>query len=304
MTDPRQRVTILGHGEMGRAMESLLAADHDVTVWQRRPAAGAPPVEPAAAVAGRRFVLFCVPTGALAELGAHIRPGLARDAICITIAKGLDERGRTGAAIFAELFGDRQAYGLLYGPMISEELRAGRPGFAQVGTRTAADFARIAGLFRRAPLYLESSRDMTGLSWSAVLKNVYAMLFGIADGLALGDNLRGHLTVAALAEIAEIVMRLGGDAATPYRLAGLGDLVTTATSSGSHHHELGRRLARGDRESLRGEGIHTLDRLRQLKLIDPATHPLLRLIDTCVRVPGDTSRAMQRYLEALRPALP
>ena len=35
-------------------------------------------------------------------------------------------------------------------------------------------------------------------------------------------------------------------------LAGLGDLITTATSAGSHHHDLGRRLARGEHAGLAG----------------------------------------------------
>lgn len=301
MTDPRQRVVILGHGEMGRAMEGLLARHHDVAVWQRHVPAGATAIDLATAVAGRQFVLFCVPTGALAPLGAQLRSQLEPDSICITIAKGLDDHGRTSAEIFAELFGNRQPYGLMYGPMISEELRAGRPGFAQVGTRTTADFARIAALYRQAPLYLEWSNDFPGLAWAAALKNVYAMLFGIADELKLGDNLRGHLAVGVTGEIAALVTAFGGDPATTYRWAGLGDLITTATSNGSHHHELGRRLARGDRDTLKGEGMHTLDRLRRPALIAWPSYPLLQLIDTCARAPGDTPAAVQRYLESLRP---
>ncbi len=79
-----------------------------------------------------------------------------------------------------------------------------------------------------------------------MLKNVYAILFGVADGLELGDNMRGYLATAAMHELERIVAGLGGSAGAAHRLAGLGDLITTATSKGSHHHELGRRLARGD----------------------------------------------------------
>lgn len=88
----------------------------------------------------------------------------------------------------------------------------------------------MQALFAGTPLYLEHSTDIEGLSWSAVLKNVYAILFGVADELGLGDNMRGYLAVACAAELGQIVSHLGGSAKTALRLTGLGDLVTTATS--------------------------------------------------------------------------
>ena len=52
-----------------------------------------------------------------------------------------------------------------------------------------------------------------------MLKNVYAILFGVADGLKLGDNMRGWLAVETLREIETIVTALGGSATPPYSLA-------------------------------------------------------------------------------------
>ena len=63
-----------------------------------------------------------------------------------------------------------------------------------------------------------------------ILKNVYAMVFGMADELELGDNVRGFLATATLQELDRIVLHQGGLPGTPYHLAGLGDLITTATS--------------------------------------------------------------------------
>jgi glycerol-3-phosphate dehydrogenase len=57
---------------------------------------------------------------------------------------------------------------------------------------------------------------------SVILKNVYAMVFGMADELQLGDNMRGYLSVAALRELDQIVLKMGGQAGSPYHLAGLG----------------------------------------------------------------------------------
>jgi len=289
------RVLILGHGEMGQAMERLLG-HHSLQVWQRRPPPGGVPLNLEQAAADNDFIVFCLPATAHADIAARVAVSLRGDPLCLTIAKGLDGQGRLPATVLAEAVGAARV-AVLYGPMISEEIRAGKPAFAECGTTESTSYERIAALYRGTALRLEASRDITGLSWSAILKNVYAMAFGMADELHLGDNMRGFLAVTALRELSAIVRHLGGEAATPYRLAGLGDLITTATSAGSHHHELGRLIVRGMHDQLGGEGVHTMTVLRSAGRFAAASFPLFNLVDVCLREP-DTARV--RLAEFLR----
>jgi glycerol-3-phosphate dehydrogenase (NAD(P)+) len=143
---------------------------------------------------------------------------------------------------------------------------------------------------------LEYSADVQGISWASVLKNVYALLFGAADELGLGDNVRGYLAVAALSEMVRIVVQMGGHESSARQLAGLGDLITTATSAGSHHHELGRLLARGERDRLSGEGIHTLAMVRKSDLFNDSAYPLFRLARELVEEPGNVAARMRALL--------
>lgn len=295
MQDRKFRVLILGRGEMGQAMEFLLAPRHHVKTWQRRPTATETPLKLGEVVPTSDFILFCLPATAHADVAALIAPWRQNDVLCLTIAKGLDESGRLPGAVLAQAIGAQYA-ALLYGPMISEEIRAGKPAFAECGVVDGNHFERISALYRGSALHLEHAQDFTGLSWSVILKNVYAMAFGMADELNLGDNTRGYLSANALQELSTIVQHLGGEAATPYRLAGLGDLITTATSTGSHHHDLGRRLVRGD-TNLKGEGIHTLAMIEKFQLFDTDSFPLLRLIATCVRTPSSTARLMGDFIQ-------
>ena len=285
------RVLILGHGEMGRAMEFLLAPHQPLRTWQRHPPAGVEPVILETAVPASDVILFCLPATAHAEVALRIAPLLRSNTLCLTIAKGLDERGHLPAAVLTETLGTART-AVLYGPMISEEIRAGKPAFAECGTPESATYERIAALYRGTALRLEHSRDITGLSWSAILKNVYAMAFGMADELNLGDNTRGFLAVTALHELSAFVKHLGGESPTPYRLAGLGDLITTATSAGSHHHELGRLIVRNQRAALKGEGVHSLAMLEQFQPLSSGDFPLLQLIAACVK---DSASAPARF---------
>ncbi|MEW6331686.1 MAG: hypothetical protein AB1560_09525 [Pseudomonadota bacterium] len=298
-SNPSFRVLILGHGEMGRAMEHLLRAHHALTIWERHPAPNVPPVALESAAARQDIILFCLPAQPHFDLATRLRPHLPPDSLCVSIAKGLDDQGRTAARALARALGPQAAIAVLYGPMISEEIRAGRPAFAQAGTARAENFARLRRLFAGTALCLEHSTDIEGISWAAVLKNVYAILFGVADGLELGDNMRGYLATAAMHELERIVAGLGGSAGAAHRLAGLGDLITTATSKGSHHHELGRRLARGETGALEGEGVHTLRMVRTHRLFDTRPHPLFDLAGRLLDQPATARALLKNFLEQL-----
>lgn len=294
-------VLVLGYGEMGRAMESLLAGRAALTLWTRTPRPGHPPVDLRQAAASHEVLLFCLPTFPHGEILAQLLPVLPPGTLCLSVAKGLDETGRPVSRILADALGDRWGYGVLHGPMIAEEILAGRHAFADLGHRGEGVAARVLALFAGSRLHVTPHPDMAGINWAVILKNVYAMAFGMADELGLGDNVRGWLATTSLRELDGIVQRLGGMPGTARGLAGLGDLITTATSEHSHHHELGRRLARGETRigvpgGIEGEAIRTLARMDQGQLIDAGDLPLFRWIHGVVRQPGDVGRRFEALL--------
>ena len=215
----KKKILILGYGEMGHAMEFLLSAKHDVSVWSRTSRAILENE-----VAAAHIIIFCLPVNAHHEMIGRIAPYLEKDSLCLTIAKGLDESGRTAAHVFANTLSVQKRYGVLYGPMISEEILLGRYAFADVALLIPTDYPIIQNLFQGSKLVCRDAADIQGCSWSVILKNVYAIMFGICDGLKLGDNVRGHLMVTALSELSTLVKVFGGDAVTPLGYAGLQDL--------------------------------------------------------------------------------
>jgi glycerol-3-phosphate dehydrogenase (NAD(P)+) len=299
----KQRVLVLGYGEMGHAMEYLLAARHDVRIWSLDGMQGRDTTLEDE-VPWAQVILFCLPVNPHHQIASRIAPYLARDSLCLTIAKGLDESGRTAAQVFEAVFervsDGRHRYGVVYGPMISEEIRSGRYAFADVVLSDAADFEVMHSLFRGSTLICQQASDMHGRSWSVILKNVYAIMFGVADELQLGDNMRGHLMVAAIAELSGIVQAFGGQAHTPYSYAGLGDLLTTATSEGSHHHALGRQLVRGEWSDIAGEGVHTLRMVEKYHVFDWRSYPLFALVRDIVTAPETLHARVEEYLQQLR----
>lgn len=293
--DAAPNVLVLGRGEMGRAMAHLLAGRAALVAWNRTPQPGLAPVVLEDAAAGADVVLCCLPTAAHAGVLARVAPRLRAHAACLSVAKGLDASASPVSRILEAALEGRCGYGVLHGPMIAEEILAGRHAFAELGCRGAGVVERVATLFAGTRLGVTAAADMIGINWAVVLKNVYAMAFGMADELALGDNVRGWLAATALAELDVIVRRMGGAPGTAAGLAGLGDLVTTGTSAHSHHHGLGRRLARGETRigvpgGLEGEAIRTLAALEDNALLDESGLPLFAWIRGVVRRPGDVAR--------------
>jgi len=296
-------VLILGYGEMGRALQRLLADRAALAVWNRTPRPGLAPVVLDEAAARSDVVLCCLPTAAHAGVLARFVSRLPSAAACISVAKGLDEAGRPVSRILADELGGRCAYGVLHGPMIAEDILAGRHAFGELACRGEGAAERVAALFAGTRLGVSVAADMVGINWAVILKNVYAMAFGMADELALGDNVRGWLAATALHELDLCVQRLGGAPGTAAGLAGLGDLVTTGTSGHSHHHELGRRLARGETRigapgGIEGEAIRTLAALERNALLDESGLPLFAWIHGVVRQPGDIARRFAQLLNA------
>ncbi|PCI08041.1 MAG: hypothetical protein COB77_03330 [Gammaproteobacteria bacterium] len=291
------RVLVLGYGEMGHAMEYLLSDRLHIDIWDKYPQINFNSANLETAAAAADIVLFCLPVNPHRKIANQIFPFLKKTCLCISIAKGLDESGQTAAQIFSDVFSTNQLFALLYGPMISEEIRAGRCAFAQLGCDDVESFNSVRELFDGSGLYMTQTADITGISWSVILKNVYALLYGMADELSLGDNMRGYLTVTALRELEQIVRVMGGQAGSPYDLAGVGDLITTGTSENSHHHEIGRKLARGEVDDIEGEGIHTLAMVSKYQLFDIKNYPLFQLIQAIVQQPCAVSEKINAHLK-------
>ena len=291
------KVLILGYGEMGHAMEYLLQKRHQLYIWDKYPQANFKPALLEAAAPNADIVLFCLPVNPHQEIAEQIKPFLKSDCLCLSIAKGLNQSGKTAAQIFADVFSDQNPYGLIYGPMISEEILNGLYAFAQVACSRKETFTQVKNLFDHSNLITQASDDITGISWSVIMKNVYALAFGMADELHLGDNVRGFLAVESTQELDKIISHMGGTIGSSYNLAGLGDLVTTGTSKTSHHYELGRKLARSELSGIEGEGINTLDMVSKYNLINSSDYPLFDLIHHIVIKPEHVKEQFNAYLK-------
>lgn len=110
------QILILGYGEMGHAMEYLLKDLHQLAIWEKFPIDGFSSAVIEESAPHADIVLFCLPVNPHQAVVQQIAPLLIKTCLCVSIARGLDETGKTAAQIFSENLAEQQPYALLYGP--------------------------------------------------------------------------------------------------------------------------------------------------------------------------------------------
>ncbi len=301
MTD-RTRILILGRGAMGSMFRRLLETRHEVDTWHRG-MDQADPQSLESLASDRDLVIFALPAQPHERLARRLAPHVDSSTICLSIAKGVDEHARTPAEIFTDTLGADRHWALMYGPMIARDLSEGRSGFAVLAGNSPRAREKVE-LFSDTPLYLDTDDDLTGAAWSVVLKNVYVPLIGATDALEMGDNIRGFVIYEAVHELESVMTDLGGRSATARGPAGMGDLITSATSRSSHHRTIGADLAAGKSDKvaaggdyIRSEGVHTARRVREHDIVRHGRYPLFDLACDFLTGPMDLEAALHEYFQ-------
>lgn len=137
----------------------------------------------------------------------------------------------------------------LSGPTHAEEVARDLPTTI-VSACTEYDVAKkIQSIFMNSCLRVYTNPDVEGVELSGAIKNIIALAAGIAKGLGLGDNAKAALITRGMAEISRLGKAMGCYEQTFTGLAGIGDLIVTATSVHSRNNRCGELIGRGIKPS-------------------------------------------------------
>ena len=285
------KVAVIGGGAWGTALADLLARKGEqVTLWAREPevvdgvnerhvnemflpgASLAPALRAegdlAAAIRGVETVVSVAPSHAVRPVMAEAAKTLLRGGaqpLVVSASKGLDPDGlERPSCILAEVLPQGVPVAVLSGPSFAWEVFQQQPT-AVVAAATDHDVAqRTQRVFSTSYFRVYSHTDVVGVELAGALKNVIALAAGILEGLGLGFNTRAALITRGLAEITRLGVTLGAQPMTFAGLAGMGDLILTATGALSRNRTLGVALGQGQtlQQALAGkaavvEGVNT-----------------------------------------------
>ncbi len=146
--------------------------------------------------------------------------------------------------------------GTLSGPNITLDLVKNLPTVLAVASTSAQMRKHGEYAFSSPTVKIMSSGDIQTYEYTSALKNIVALEVGIVTGLGLGDNFRALIFAEGMAEISQLMEKMGLSASVFYGLAGLSDIFLTCSSHFAKNYTIGMQL---------GDGASLLELMDDLK---------------------------------------
>ncbi len=189
--------------------------------------------------------LFVVPSHAVREVARSLAPRLKQDAILISGTKGIEPET---SDLMSQVLGDElpgRRIGVLSGPNLAREIADRQLTGSVIASQDEAVCDLVQQVMGSSYFRIYSNDDPTGVELAGTLKNIYAVLSGIAHALGLGDNTAAMLITRSLAEMSRYAAAQGANPASYLGLSGVGDLIATCSSPLSRNYQIGLRVGQG-----------------------------------------------------------
>lgn len=296
------KIAIIGAGELGQALgKILLRDDREIVFWDRDeeklkrlnlPLPSLPEV-----ITGAEFVLLCIPSWGVREALAFLKPYWPKHAVAVFFSKGIDgPTGKLPMEMAGKLLPKNVDFAIASGAMVAEEIGAGHFGACLVASKNILISDKVVELFKNTNILALSSHDLKGVAWAGVLKNIYALGMGIAEGLGWTVNERGLLFGQSNEEILRLLKILGGKRETWLMAPILGDFATTSFDNHSLNHQVGLELGRRGETEKKSEGLMSLAPLiDRLKKKGPKDFPILFNLAQIVIAHEDPKKVFGKY---------
>lgn len=188
------------------------------------------------------IVIFAVPTQVVAETIKRIKKDLLPGVIVLSVAKGISlKTGETASQMIKKILPRVQhdKVAVLMGPLFAKEIAMHTPSVGLLATKDKTAYATLKKVFTNDYFFVRWSDDVLGAELGGALKNIYAILMGVCDGLSYGWNTKSATITAVVRELTTAGHLLGGKKETLMGLAGLGDLLTTGFGETSRNRRFG-----------------------------------------------------------------
>lgn len=286
-----QPIAVLGGGSFGTAVANLLAENgHSVRQWMRDPEQAEamrvnrenprylkgikilPGVTPVtdlpATIAGSELIFVALPSSALRSVLA-VHTGQLTGKMLVSLTKGIEAQTFKLMSEILEDVAPGARIGVLSGPNLAREIAEHALTATVVASADEALCERVQAVLHGRTFRVYASSDRFGVELGGALKNVYAIIAGMAVALGMGENTKSMLITRALAEMTRFAVSQGANPMTFLGLAGVGDLIVTCSSPKSRNYQVGFALGEGlsleDAVSRLGEVAEGVNTLKVLK---------------------------------------
>ncbi len=196
--------------------------------------------------------------------------------------------------------------GIITGPSHAEEVALERLSYLTV-VSPDIELAHIIGSKIECKyIRVSYSRDLYGVEYASILKNIYAIAVGIAIGLGYGDNFLAVLIANSAREMNNFLEGGYPDTRDTRESAYLGDLLVTCYSSYSRNRRLGLLMGKGftiksalNEMTMVSEGYFAADCIRHINKRHNTDMPIAAMVYDILYRGAKARKAMTQLTKEL-----
>lgn len=251
-------------------------------------------------------MLVAIPSNYVRSVARQFAPYIRDGQVIVNVGKGMEaETLMTLTEVIEdelEKAGKSARVVALSGPTHAEEVALDIPTTIVSASRDMEAAEYIQNVFMNDNMRVYTNEDVRGIQLCGAMKNIIALASGISTGLGFGDNTKAALITRGLAEITRLGLAMGCHKETFSGLAGVGDLIVTATSMHSRNNRAGMLMGKGKRaeEAVKEvgmvvEGIYAIPAALELAEKYHVELPIIFAVDAIVNHganPASTVRAL------------
>ncbi|MBQ6376819.1 MAG: NAD(P)-dependent glycerol-3-phosphate dehydrogenase [Lachnospiraceae bacterium] len=330
-------IGILGAGTWGMALARMLTnCGHDVTVWSALPDEIDRMKETRRQInlpgmvlpddllltksvsevcSDKEILLFAVPSVFVRRTAKEAAPFIPDGQIIADVAKGIepDTLFTMTQVIRDELARDGRHSGVSYvalsGPTHAEEVARDLPTTIVSSCEDMRIAEKVQDVFMNSCMRVYTNPDILGVELCGAVKNIIALAAGMCEGLGYGDNAKAALITRGMAEITRLGLSMGCRAETFQGLAGIGDLIVTATSRHSRNNRCGCLIGQGiptkeavEKIGMVVEGINAIPAVCTLSEKYGVEMPISRAVDEIINRGADPRSTVMNLMTRRRRA--
>jgi len=191
-------------------------------------------------------LIFAIPSPFLKDHLLKLKTGLSNKFIISAIKGIIPGENLMVTDYFAKYYDiPLNDLAIVAGPCHAEEIAFERMTYPTIACHDIEKAKILANIFTNRYVKTSLSNDVDGIEIVAVLKNVYSIACGIANGLKYGDNFQAVLVSNAVKEMELFTNTVYPIKRNILESVYLGDLLVTAYSSFSRNRTFGSMIGKG-----------------------------------------------------------
>ena len=268
MNNRYKKIGVLGAGSWGTVLADIAANNgYEVLIWSRNPNtvkeintnhtnkkySGSKKLHKNIKATSNQkdililsHVIVCIPSASVRSFFKKNKKHIISETSFLIASKGLEKKTFFSMSeILKEELEMESNISVLSGPNLASEIIEGMAAACVIAAKNKKTGKEFSDILDRQSFKVFLNNDVKGVELAGALKNIYAIVSGLSDGLGNKKNTKAMILTRSLVEMSHLFESLKLKKLTLLGLAGVGDLFATASSEKSRNYSFGYLLGKG-----------------------------------------------------------